>query len=605
MRRSLCITLRTILILALALSFLAGANKPVQAEICTWEGDGNTDWMLAGNWTCGHVPGPTDTVNIPVVTNFPVIYTNVDIPTPPVLSLTIEPGAFLTINQGMALDATTMTVNGTLVANAASSPIFINVFTPTGVVNVGSDGAITKQGADNLFIYSVFNNAGTVSGTSGDPIGTYSGGVSLIRGGTHTGIFQGEYLFVGNNDVVSGQVFNFNSGSQIRINQLHARGGTVNLFGSISQPENTGTYLFVQPSSGTCVVYFRTGLGILKMPETTLIENGGKLILEAQSYDYSMQKLNLEYNGELQNNNALTITTQFNWKAGKITGVETTTVDTSATFTMGTSVYAANDFTLDGQTLVNNAIANWNKRDLTLANAAEFINNGTFNANATTTMNGGETVTFTNNGNFYKNTLATTTTMNVGFVNDGLVQVNAGSLVFPLGMDNGENTTINLNGGTLDPGDNLTLESGDSLIGSGILSANLVNGGTVSPGASPGIITVDGDYTQQADGILEIQLGGTTAGTGYDQLVVTGTATMNGTLTVSLLDGFMPELGDTFFIIDHSGEGSSGTGDFDTINLPDLAGGLEMEIDFADPGVTLTVVSTSTDTFIFLPLIIK
>jgi hypothetical protein len=49
MRRSLCTTLRTILVLVLALSFLAGANKPVQAETCTWEGDGNADWMLAGN----------------------------------------------------------------------------------------------------------------------------------------------------------------------------------------------------------------------------------------------------------------------------------------------------------------------------------------------------------------------------------------------------------------------------------------------------------------------------------------------------------------------------------------------------------------------------
>ncbi len=43
MRKSLCITLRTILVLVLALGFLAGANKPVQAETCTWEGDGSPD----------------------------------------------------------------------------------------------------------------------------------------------------------------------------------------------------------------------------------------------------------------------------------------------------------------------------------------------------------------------------------------------------------------------------------------------------------------------------------------------------------------------------------------------------------------------------------
>ena len=540
-------------------------------------------------------------MNIPVVTtNYPVIYTNVDFPPSRVSSLTIEEGASLTINQGMALDATTITINGTLLANAAASPISINVFTSGGVVNIGPAGAITKMGSDNLVIYSTFNNnAGTVTFTEH---GSGDGGIVLMRGGNHTGIFQGEYLFLGNNDVASGQFFNFNSGSQLRVNQLHARSGTVNVSGTYSQPEDTGTTLFVQPNDGTSIVYFKTGLGILKMPETTFIENGGKLILEAQiDDDYSMSKLNLEYNGELQNNDDLNITTQFNWKAGKLTGNGTTTVDSSAAFTMGTSAFAANDFTLDGQTLINSATANWNKRDLTFANSAEIINNGIFNANATTTMIGGTTEGFVNNGYFFKKTAGTTTIMNIPFTNNGTVDVVAGTLVFQQGMDNGEDAVIDLGGGTLDPGDELIIDSDDSLIGSGTLAANLVNEGTVSPGNSAGIITVDGYYTQEAGGTLEIELGGTTAGTEHDQLVVTGTATMNGTLTVTLLPGFLPELGDTFFVIDHT----IGTLTFDTVNLPDLPGGLVLQIDFADPGVTLTVVRTSTDTFIFLPMIIK
>ncbi len=601
MRKSLSTTLRTILILVLALTLLAGANKPVQAETCTWEGDGNTDWTLAGNWSCGHVPQATDTVTIPVVTNFPVIYTNLELPTPKVLSLTIESGALLTINAGMILDATTMTINGSLIANTEASVVYLNYngSTGSGTVNVSSTGSITKLGAGDLFIYSTFNNAGTVSGTS---LGTYTGGVSLIRGGTHTGIFQGEFLFVGNNDSASGQIFNFNSGSEIRVNQLHARGGTVNLYGTYSQPENTGTALIVQPTSGTSTVYFKTGVGILKMPEYFFINNGGKLILESQAYNYNMNKLSLDYNGELQNLDDLTITTQFNWLAGKITGNGTTTVDAGATFTMGMSAYTQNDFTLDTQTLINNSTANWNKRNLTLANSATFVNNGTFNANATTTMTGGTTEVFTNNGSFIKNTASTTTTMNIPFTNNGTVDVVAGSLVFQQGMDNGEDAVIDLGGGTLDPGDTLNLEAGDSLIGSGTLAADLVNGGTVSPGASPGIITVNGDYTQEADGILQIELGGTTPGIVHDQLVVTGAATLQGTLNVTLIPGFTPQAGDTFFIVNHL---TSGTGNFSVENLPVLPGGLMMEIDYADPGVTLTVVGGSTDSFIFLPMIVR
>jgi len=594
MRRSLCITLRTILVLVLALSFLAGANKPVQAADCVWEGDQSADWFAPANWGCGRVPLEEDDVSISSgTTHQPTI---VQMQSVTVSTITINSGATLTILDGSAVNANTWTIDGNVTANTAASLIYINIFTSGGVVNVGSSGSITKLGTGDLFIYSTFNNAGTVSSVES---GTYDGGVVLLRGGTHTGLFQGEYLFVGNNDEVSGQIFNFNDGSDLRINQVHARGGTVNILGTFSPPENFGTYLFVQPTSGTGTVNIKAGADILKMPENILINSGGKLILENQTYDHYLPKLYLENNSELQNLGILHITAQILLYGGKISGNGTTTVESPALFTIGVS--SSNGFTLDIQTLINNSTANWNSKNITLSNGAEIINNGTFNANATTTMNGGETVTFTNHGNFYKNTLATTTTMNVSFSNDGLVQVNAGSLVFPLGMDNDDDTTIVLNGGTLDPGETLNLESGDSLIGSGILSANLVNGGTVSPGTSPGIITVDGDYTQQLDGILEIQLGGTSASL-YDQLIVTGAATLQGTLNVTLMPGFTPQAGDSFFIVNHI---ISGTGKFTIENLPVLPGGLMMEIDYSDPGVTLTVVSTSTDTFIFLPMIVR
>ena len=135
------------------------------------------------------------------------------------------------------------------------------------------------------------------------------------------------------------------------------------------------------------------------------------------------------------------------------------------------------------------------------------------------------------------------------------------------------------------------ISSGETFSGTGTIESNVTNAGTVSPGASPGIITVDGDYTQTADGILEIQLGGTNAATpDFDQLIVTGFATLSGTLNVSLINDFEPQVGDSFFIIDHSGEGSSGTGTFDTVSLPTLDGGLKLESDFSDEGVTLTVI---------------
>ncbi len=56
-------------------------------------------------------------------------------------------------------------------------------------------------------------------------------------------------------------------------------------------------------------------------------------------------------------------------------------------------------------------------------------------------------------------------------------------------------------------------------------------------------------YTQQAGGTLQIEIGGLTAGTEYDQVNVSGLATLDGTLDIQLLDGFVPDEGDTFDIL--------------------------------------------------------
>ena len=63
-----------------------------------------------------------------------------------------------------------------------------------------------------------------------------------------------------------------------------------------------------------------------------------------------------------------------------------------------------------------------------------------------------------------------------------------------------------------------------------------------------------------------------------------------GTLNVTLETGYTPEEGDEFVIISHT----TGTGTFEygTVTLLDLPDGLMMEIDYADPGVTLTVVES-------------
>lgn len=133
--------------------------------------------------------------------------------------------------------------------------------------------------------------------------------------------------------------------------------------------------------------------------------------------------------------------------------------------------------------------------------------------------------------------------------------------------------------------DTYTVASGEDFSGTGTIQTDFTNAGTVSPGNSPGTITIDGNYTQESSGTLSIEIGGTASDTEYDQLVVSGAANLNGTLDVSLINDFSPALGDSFTVLTYASQ----TGTFSTVNLPDLPTGLKWDVDYGASAVTLTV----------------
>jgi hypothetical protein len=139
----------------------------------------------------------------------------------------------------------------------------------------------------------------------------------------------------------------------------------------------------------------------------------------------------------------------------------------------------------------------------------------------------------------------------------------------------------------------VTIDAGGVLAGGGwtLYTPALVNGGVVSPGNSPGTITLVGDYQQTAAGELVIEIGGTAPGTEYDVLAIDGAATLGGLLTVELLDLggglFAPQLGDAFDILTATG-GLGGT-QFAMTDLPTLAVGLQWNLAYSADVVTLLV----------------
>jgi hypothetical protein len=132
----------------------------------------------------------------------------------------------------------------------------------------------------------------------------------------------------------------------------------------------------------------------------------------------------------------------------------------------------------------------------------------------------------------------------------------------------------------------LTLGTGGALSGTGTINANVTNGGQVIPGGTgaAGLLIINGNYTQTATGSLNIELGGPAAGSS-DQLGVSGTATLGGTLNVATIGSFTPALGNTFQVVTFG----SSSGNFNTCNGTNLANGLFLDPVFQPTNVALDV----------------
>ncbi|MDP9291149.1 MAG: hypothetical protein M3O82_02160, partial [Verrucomicrobiota bacterium] len=129
---------------------------------------------------------------------------------------------------------------------------------------------------------------------------------------------------------------------------------------------------------------------------------------------------------------------------------------------------------------------------------------------------------------------------------------------------------IAMTGSLLSIDENLTVEEGGSIQGTGeiICGGTITNNGFISPGLSPGILTVRGNLVVGATGVINAEVAGLTAGTKADQLIVDGDLTMNGTLNLQFINGYAPRTGDTLQVLNVSGAVSG-----DLTNV--VIGGLE------------------------------
>ena len=141
-----------------------------------------------------------------------------------------------------------------------------------------------------------------------------------------------------------------------------------------------------------------------------------------------------------------------------------------------------------------------------------------------------------------------------------------------------------LEGGSISAS-SLHFSDGDALCGNGTITADLFNAGSVRPGSSPGTIHIDGNYSQT--GFLEIEVLG--AGSGlFDQMIISGSAELGGTLDIKLLDGARFEEGDVFRFM----EAGMIDGSFDDVILPMLEGSPLFFLAYDSTGAELVAMQT-------------
>jgi hypothetical protein len=447
------------------------------------------------------------------------------------------PGTLFQWSGGALSGPGTLTNNGTLTLSGSTAKslngVTLNnagtvIWTGTGVV-LGNYGAVFNNLVDGVFDVqgdATFRWGGFGAGVTIDNLGIFrksaGTGTTVIGGGSNV-TFSGGTVEVLTGTLNLSAADTTTSGGNFTV----AEGAVLDLTGG-----TTRTYVGDYTGSG----------------EGTIRLGSGTLNIGAVGASFNFPG------------------TLFQWSGGTLGGPGTLTNNGTLTLS-GSTAKSLNNVTLN-----NAGTVIWTGTGVVLGNTGAVFNNlvnGVFDAqdNATFRWGGfGAGLTIDNLGIFRKSAGTGTTVIgggsNVTFTNAGTIESQAGVLNFTGGYTQSEGTT-NLSGGNIAATGTVSIQGG-TLSGSGTVTAAVVLSGQVNPGGvdSSGVLTIVGNYTQEASGVLTIELGGLTPGTQFDQLKVSGSATLNGTLDVSTIGGFTPGSGDSFQVLTYG----SHTGEFETIN---------------------------------------
>ncbi|MEO5369089.1 MAG: Ig-like domain-containing protein [Magnetococcus sp. DMHC-1] len=219
--------------------------------------------------------------------------------------------------------------------------------------------------------------------------------------------------------------------------------------------------------------------------------------------------------------------------------------------------------------------------------------------NATLTMGSGYTLTNTGlitlGGDADGSKTITGTLDNSGMISVTVDDLTINGMLTSAGTIDIANTrTLGISG----TGNDFTLQAAGILQGAGTLTVANTGGselnGTIQPGTAgtAGLLTINHTGSTLAFGntaFLNLDLGGTTVGTQYDKLAISGTVGLNGTLQINLINGFVPVAGNSFQVMSHT----AASGSVDRISGLNIGSGLVLDPSFTSTGLTLTALAVT------------
>lgn len=530
----------------------------------TWNASDDKQFGTAANWTPNGIPGSIDNIIISSDTLFMSS------------SRTVND---VTLSGGIISGSTTLTVDGSMTWSSGE-------MIGSGTTEISSGASLSIDNSNNVHLYErTLENYGTITWSGDGEIRLHDDAFIYNRG---SGLFdiqtdgRLDYVLADNGGRFTnrGTLTKSAGSGRMEIDPVFLNeGGVINA--------NSGTLRFERGSTDSSDGNWNTASGaVLALAEreffldgvtfggngtvemvdraTLNILSSGVTVGSAATFVFDTDHQGTS--GYIQGSGAITVNGTWDWQEGTFTGNGSITLNDTAYFNTGGTKQ------LDGWTLSNSGIifmmssvriSNSGLLDNLSGAILEMQNDVQFQHNE---PGGG---TFSNAGTFRKTAGTNTAQISVDASNTGTIDIQSGTLRFSRSLSCASTSVV---------------QGGGTLRVSGI---SLMNNGEIAPGSSAGILAVTGSITQTTSATMTIEIGGSTPGLTFDQLAVSGTVNLDGTLDVSLINGFEPLLGQEYEIV----TANTCNDTFSTVNLPLVDGSPAFAISYEADRVILTALT--------------